>query len=115
MLHLPAEAHSGPIQTSKDDVFARIVYVFKSTLLTVLSSVVSVQIRSFFWSIFSRPRTEHGDLPSKSPYLTRVWENMDKKKLRIWTIFTQYFFAENFIVYVGRVLITPLTYSNAEN
>ena len=41
----------------------------------------SVQIRSFFWSVFSRIRTEYGDL---------LRENTDQKKLRIWKLFTQW-------------------------
>ena len=48
-----------------------------------------VQIRSFFWSVFSRTRAEYGDIQSKSPYSARVPENTDQKKLRIWTLFTQ--------------------------
>ena len=40
--------------------------------------VKSVQIRSFFWSLFSRIRTEYGEIL-----------RMDQKKLRIWTLFTQ--------------------------
>ena len=47
------------------------------------------QIRNLFWSKFSRIRTEHGDLRSKSPYSVRQRENMDQKKLRIWTLFAQ--------------------------
>ena len=42
-----------------------------------------VQIRSFFWSVFSGIRTEYGDIRSISPYLVRMWENTDQKKLRI--------------------------------
>ena len=49
----------------------------------------SVQIRSFFWSVISRIRTEYRDLLRKSPYSVPIWENTDQKKLRIWTIFTQ--------------------------
>ena len=49
----------------------------------------SVQIRSCFWSVFSRTQAEYGDLLRKSPYSTRVRENTDQKKLRIWTPFTQ--------------------------
>ena len=30
------------------------------------------------------------DLESISLYSVRMWENADKKKLRIWTTFTQY-------------------------
>ena len=49
----------------------------------------SVQMRSFFWSVFFCIRTEYGYLLRKSPYSVRIQENMDQKKLRIWTLFTQ--------------------------
>ena len=39
----------------------------------------SVQIRSCFWSVFSRTQAEYGDLLRKSPYSTRVRENTDQK------------------------------------
>ena len=45
--------------------------------------VESVQIRSFFWSAFSRFLTEYEDLQSKYPYPARIRENTDQKKLRI--------------------------------
>ena len=48
-----------------------------------------VQIRSFFWSVFSRIRTDHGEIRSISPYSVRVRENTDQRKHRIWTLFTQ--------------------------
>ena len=51
--------------------------------------VKSVQIHSFFWSVFSCIRTEYGYLRSKSPYSVRVQENKDQKKLRIRTLFRQ--------------------------
>ena len=56
--------------------------------LQILYCVKCVQIRSFFWSVFSCIRTEYGDLRSKSPYSVRIQENTDQKKLRIWTLFT---------------------------
>ena len=34
----------------------------------------------FFWSVFSRIRSEYGDLLRKSPYSVRMWKNMDQKK-----------------------------------
>ena len=40
--------------------------------------ISSVQIRSFFWSVFSRIRNEYGDLRSKSPYSVRMRENTDQ-------------------------------------
>ena len=55
----------------------------------LLHCVKRVQIRSFFWSVFSRIWTEYGDLRSKYLYSVQVRENMDQKKLRIWTTFAQ--------------------------
>ena len=60
------------------------------TYPTQTHCVKSVQIRSFFWSLFSFARAEHGDLRSKSPYLARVREYTDLKKLCIWALFTQW-------------------------
>ena len=51
--------------------------------------VKSVQIRSFFWSLFSRIRTEYGKTRSISPYSVIMLENTDQKKHRIWTLFKQ--------------------------
>ena len=51
----------------------------------------SVQIRSFFWSVFSRIRAEYEEIRSISPYSVWMRENTDQKKLRIWTLFTQFF------------------------
>ena len=48
--------------------------------------VKSVQIGSFFWSVFSRIRTEYGEIRSISPYLVRIRENTDQKKLRTWIL-----------------------------
>ena len=33
----------------------------------------------FFWSVFSRIRTEYGDLLCKCPYSVQMWENTDQK------------------------------------
>ena len=43
----------------------------------------------FFWSVFSRIRTEYGEILRTSAYSVQMWENTDQKKLRIWTLFTQ--------------------------
>ena len=59
-------------------------------LLLKVHYVKSVQIRSFFWSVFSGIRTEYEDLLRKSPYSVRMRENTDHKKLLIWTLFTQW-------------------------
>ena len=58
--------------------------------------VKNVQIRSFFWSVFSCIRTEYEDLRSKSPYPVRMQENMDQKKLRIWKLSTQWYLFTSF-------------------
>ena len=58
--------------------------------------VKGVQIQSFFWSVISRIRTEYGELRSISPYSVRMRENTNQKKLRIWTLFTQWLFLGNF-------------------
>ena len=42
-------------------------------------SVKCVQIRSFFWSVFSRVRTEYGEIRSIPPYSFRMRENTDQK------------------------------------
>ena len=34
---------------------------------------------NFFWSVFSRTRTENGYLRSKTPYSIRMRENTDQK------------------------------------
>ena len=49
----------------------------------------NVQIRSFFWSVFSRIWTEYRDLLSKSQYSVKIQENTDQRKLFIWTLFMQ--------------------------
>ena len=60
-------------------------------MITVVNHCVkSVQIRSFFWSVFSRIRTEYGEKRSISPYSVRIRENSDQEKHRIWTLFTQW-------------------------
>ena len=51
--------------------------------------VKSVHILSFFWSVFSRIRTEYGDLLRKFSYSAQMRENTRQKILRIWTLFTQ--------------------------
>ena len=39
----------------------------------------SVQMGSFFWSVFSRFRTEYGEIQSISSYSVRMRENTDQK------------------------------------
>ena len=52
--------------------------------------VKSVQIRSFFWSVFSCTWTEYGEILPVSPYSVWMQEHADQKKLCIWTLFTQW-------------------------
>ena len=83
----------------------------------------SVQIRSFFWSVFSRIRTEYGEIRIISPYSIRMRENTDQKKLCSWTFFLSerfrsfekssslfymiYFFAKNYCeVILGNLWLT---------
>ena len=56
----------------------------------------SVQIQSFFWSVFSRIRTEYGEIFRISPYSVRMRKNTDQEKPRIWRHFTQCF-PDNFV------------------
>ena len=46
--------------------------------------VKSVQIRSYFWSVFSGIWTEYGDIRIRSPYSVRMRENTDQKQLVFW-------------------------------
>ena len=55
--------------------------------LKSMPGVKSIQIRSFFWSVFSCVWTENGYLLHISPYSVRIQENTDQKKLHIWTFF----------------------------
>ena len=57
----------------------------------------SVQIRSFLLSAFHRIGTEYLELLRKSPYSVRIRENTDQKKLRIWTLFIQWFISNLFM------------------
>ena len=59
-------------------------------IVTRIHGVKSVQIWSFFWSIFSHIRTEYGEILRISPYSFQMRENTDQKKVSIWTIFTQW-------------------------
>ena len=60
------------------------------SFLHFIHCVKSVQIRSFLWSASSYIQTEYRDLRSKSPNSVRIQEKTDQKKLRIWTLFTQW-------------------------
>ena len=63
--------------------------------------VTSVQIRSFFWSLFPSIRTEYGDLLLKSPYSVKICENTDQKK----NTYLDKFQAINFLPILPFILI----------
>ena len=60
-----------------------------SSLACITYCVKSIQIWSFFWSVFSRIRTEYRDMTDKSPYPVRTQKNVDQKKLQIQIVFAQ--------------------------
>ena len=45
----------------------------------IFHCVKSIQIRSYFWSVFSCTGTEYGDLLRKSPNSVQIQENMGQK------------------------------------
>ena len=61
--------------------FGRHRKIIKAKYSSITHYVKSVQIRSFFWSVFSRIRTEYGKILRISPYSVRIQENTDQKKL----------------------------------
>ena len=66
----------------------RLILAFLYDLRWAHYCMKTVQTRTFFYSIFSRIWTEYGEIWSTSPYSVRIRENTDKKKLRIWKLFT---------------------------
>ena len=72
-----------PMTFSKQICLSEVINIVKH------HRVKSVQIWSFYCSVFSFFRTEYGDLRIKSPYLVRIQEIKDQKKHLIWTLFTQ--------------------------
>ena len=57
---------------------------------TMKHCMKSVQIRSFFWSVFSCIQTEYRETLPVFPYSVRMRKNTNQKKLRIWTLFPQW-------------------------
>ena len=74
--------NNGPLDIKKYVLFAH--------------SVKSVQIWSFFWSVFSCIWTEYGQLLCTSPCWVKIQENTDQEKLLIWTPFMQWHVFEHF-------------------
>ena len=75
------------IETSEECVKSIQSYQIIVSFLCLYHCVKSVQMRSFFYSVFPCIRTEYGDLWSRSPYSVRIQEITDQTKLRIWTVF----------------------------
>ena len=59
--------------------------------------VKRVQIRNFVWSVFSRIRTEYGDL-RVNLCIQFEYGNIRTSKLRIWILFTQWLNSERLMV-----------------
>ena len=57
--------------------------------------VKSVQIQSFFWSVFSCILSEYGEILRITSYSVRMRQNMDRKKLCVRPLFTQWKFYWN--------------------
>ena len=74
-------------------MFNKIRIILSNSFSSTFHRAKSVHMRSFFWSVFSRIRTEYGEIDFISPYSVRMRENTDQKKPRIWTIFKQWFYA----------------------
>ena len=76
----------------KEAVYMLIIRAFMIALavLPPRESTPPVQIRSFFWSVFSHIWTEYGEILRISLYSVRMRENTDQKKLRIWILFPQF-------------------------
>ena len=53
--------------------------LFIQCFLLYIHCVKSVQIWSNFWFLFSRIRTEYGEMRSISSYSVQMWENTDKR------------------------------------
>ena len=93
----PQENNPGPVQifktipktNSKIGVFVdfsnnystdpRHVFRTLSKICDWLQCMKSVQMRSYFWSVFSCIWTEYRHLRSKSPYSVRIQENKNQK------------------------------------
>ena len=59
------------------------INIYKVTFFIKIISTIhcleSVQIRSYFWSVFSRIRTEYREILRIFPYSVRMQENTDQK------------------------------------
>ena len=65
--------------TKFDEVYGWIFQKLFCLVSIKLSLRKKCPYSEFFWSVFSRIRTEYRDLHNKSPYLVRMRENTDQK------------------------------------
>ena len=73
--------------------------LFLNGSFTTIESLCEIcQNADFVWFVFSRIPTEYGEILRISPYSFRMLENMDEKKLRIWTLFTQRIALKNYFL-----------------
>ena len=78
-------------QNAMPSLFFRVLLDLDNLRIWLFQNYVkSVQIQSFFWSVFSRIRAEYGEIRSISPYSVRMRENIGQKKLLIWKLSTQW-------------------------
>ena len=75
----------------------------------------NVQIRSFFWPVFSRIPTEYGEILRISPYSVRMWENTHQIKLHFsrssqekFGLIWQVVFKLEYLFCQGRILLLGL-------
>ena len=78
----------------------------------VFYAMIVLQIWRFFWSVFSYIWTEYRDLIRKFPYLVRIQDNTDQKKLRVWTISTQCYSLKHFFQTHSSFNISELNLEN---
>ena len=69
----------------------------------------SVQIRSFFWSVWSRIWTEYGEMRSISPYSVRIRKNTDQKN----SVFGH--FSRSALFFKQRDLMRPVSMIGQKN
>ena len=101
------------------DDFLKYIFKILDSIQWSFHCVKSVQMRSYFWSVFSCIRTEYWDFLCKSPYLVRIQENTEQKKLRIWTLFTELksnlinLWGIKFLNIFNKILLRNLTFSSS--
>ena len=92
----PIIIYNHELKTESSFIFFGINLKVTSYLsIIIIISTMSVLLREkysyseFVWSVFSRIWTEYRQILCICPYSVRMRENMDPKKLRIRTLFTQ--------------------------